>query len=159
MLKRKLLLLLASLVLIAGFFMIPVNARWGATVLGYWKDFQRQRKQVPDTETRLRQRFTNHYIISKKIADTVRKTGHPDPLVLLPPNNYFKKMGIDYPVPVSPVFYYFTGVRTTWANNADAMQADYYVRVRDKQIVLEPVTDRKALQDTIQAFLKLGITL
>jgi hypothetical protein len=158
MLKRKLLLLFVSLVLVTGFFLIPVNARWASTLISYWKDFKKQ-KNVLDEETRRRDRFGTHYTISKSIADSVRKAGRQDPLVLLPPNNYFKQMGMDYYVPVSPVFYYFTGMRSTWANNADAMKADCYVRIVNGKIVIEWVTDRKALQETIDAFQKLGVTL
>ena len=80
-------------------------------------------------------------------------------LVLLPPTTYFQKMGIPYRTPVSPVFYYYTGIKSVWANNPHAAEANAYVRVSNGRIVIEKVTDRKALQDTIAAFQKLGVYL
>ena len=80
-------------------------------------------------------------------------------VVLIPPTSYFSKMGVNYHVPVSPVFYYYTGIKTVWANNPHAAEANWYVRINNGQIVVEPATDKKALQDTIAAFIKLGVRL
>jgi hypothetical protein len=66
---------------------------------------------------------------------------------------------MSYWVPVPPTFYYYTGIKTVWANNPHAAEADAYVRVVNGKIIIEKVTDRKALQDTIVAFQKLGVYL
>jgi hypothetical protein len=155
---RRLLLFFISLVLITGFFLLPRNRQWAGTVFSYWNDFKRQKNRL-DIETRMRDRFRSHYIISKNIADSLRQRTQADALVLMPPNSYFKKMGVDYYVPVPPEFYYFTGVKTIWANSRDAITAGYYVRVSNGKVIVETVTNRKALQDTINAFQKLGVSL
>ena len=77
----------------------------------------------------------------------------------MPPHSYFKKMNVSYTVPLPPVFYYFTGMKTVWANNPHAIEADLYVRVKDGKIIIDSVKDRKALQDTIDSFIKLGVAL
>lgn len=157
-LKRRSILFLLSLIIISGIFLLPANREWASLVFSYWKGFQHQRNKL-DAETRMISRFGSHYTYSKAIADTLKQRGQENALVLMPPNSYFKKMGINYTVPVSPVFYYFTGIKTVWANNKNAIDANWYVRVSNGKIIVDPVTDRQALQDTIVAFQKLGVSL
>lgn len=135
-----------------------MNREWGETVYSYWNSFNSQKNKL-DTETRLRLRFGTDYTYTKQISDSISQKGMSANLILLPPTSYFRKMGISYHVPVSPVFYYYTGIRSVWANNPHAGEADAYVRIKDGKITIEPVTDRKALQDTIVAFQKLGVQL
>ena len=158
MYKRQLILLVASLALLFLFFLLPMNRRWYNTLVYYWNGFPAQKDNM-DTETRLRQRFGNHYTYTKVIGDSIKSKAGPDALVLIPPTSYFSKMGVNYHVPVSPVFYYYTGIKTVWANNPHAAEANWYVRVNNGRIVVEPATDKKALQDTIAAFIKLGVQL
>lgn len=159
MFRRKLLLFFCSLGLLCIFFLFPRNREWAGTVTGYWKNFGRQWNQ-PDKETRMRNRFRNNYIYSKNISDTLKKrTIDPDAVILMPPTNYFNKMGMKYHVPEPAVFYYYTGTKTVWANSPGAIHADWYVRVSNGAIILEPVTDRQALRDTITAFKNLGVSL
>ncbi|WP_315821984.1 hypothetical protein [Paraflavitalea speifideaquila] len=80
-------------------------------------------------------------------------------LVLMPPSNYFHKMGIKYHVPEPAVFYYYTGLKTIWANSKEAVQANWFVRVYQGEIIVDSVTDKKKLQDTIGVFQKMGVTL
>jgi hypothetical protein len=156
--SKKVLLLVVAVALLAAFFLLPMNRQWGRTVFSYWNDFTIQKNDL-STQTRLRQRFGTHYTYSVMIADSLSKKGMENSLVLLPPTTYFKKMGMDYWVPVPPTFYYYTGIKTVWANNPHAPEADAYVRVVNGRMVIEKVTDRKALQDTIIAFQKLGVYL
>lgn len=158
MYKRKLILFIASSALLFLFFLLPINKRWYNTLVHYWKGFPAQKEKM-DIETRLRARFGNNYTYTKIIGDSVKRKAGPEALVLMPPTSYFNKIGVRYQVPVSPVFYYYTGVRTVWANNPHAAEANWYVRVNNGQIVIEPATDKKALQDTINAFQKLGVHL
>lgn len=155
---RKLILFIISSALLFLFFLLPANRRWYNTLVVYWKGFPVQKENL-DTETRLRARFGNNYIYTKIIGDSIKRKAGADALVLMPPTTYFTKMGVRYHVPVSPVFYYYTGVKTVWANNPHAAEAGWYVRVNNRQIVVEPATDKKALQDSIAAFQKLGVHL
>jgi hypothetical protein len=156
--KRRLILFIASLILLAGFFLLPGNKVWGDKVISYWKEFQTQRKNT-GKENRLIKRFGNDYTFSTLIAGKMKKNGQQDALVLMPPTNYFTKAGLKYHVPEPAVFYYFTGVKTVWANSKEAINADWYVRVHDGKILLSKGNDKPSLQDTIAAFQKLGVTL
>jgi hypothetical protein len=156
--RRKVLLFFSGITLLILFFLLPTNREWAGTLLVYWNDFTTQKNNL-GTETRLQLRFGTHYTYTKLIGDSISKKGMGNYLILLPPTSYFNKMGVNYHVPVSPVFYYYTGIKTVWANNPHAAEADGYVRVSNGKIIIEKVTDRKALQDTIVAFQKLGVQL
>lgn len=156
--KRQLLLTLTALVLLAGFFLLPGNKVWGEKVISYWKEFQQQRKQTGE-EARLVKRFGNDYTFSVSIADKMKKNGQQQALVLIPPTNYFTRAGLKYHVPEPAVFYYFTGIKTVWANSNEAINADWYVHVNDGKILLSKGNDKPSLRDTIAAFQKLGVTL
>ena len=156
--SRRVLLFLSGIAFLTLFFLLPMNREWAGTVFSYWNNYTQQKNDL-NTETRLKLRFGTDYTYTKLIGDSITKKGLDKSLVLLPPTSYFKKMGVAYHVPVSPVFYYYTNIKTVWANNPHAPEADAYVRVSNGKIIIEPVTDRKALQDTIVAFQKLGVAL
>lgn len=157
--NSRFILFIISLLLIAGFFLLPPNREWLGTVFSYARDFQQQRNHL-DRETRMRKRFGNDYTFSQIIADTFARKGNKDAvLVLMPPTTYFTKMGIKYHVPEPAVFYYYTGLKTVWANSKEAVRAGWYVRVAQGKIIIDSVTDIKSLQDTIIAFRKLGVSL
>lgn len=148
-----------SLLFLAGFFLLPRNREWAGIVLSYARDFQQQYKHL-DRETRMRSRFGNAYLFSKQIADQFDRKGTKGKvLVLMPPTNYFTRMGVKYHVPEPAVFFYYTGLKTVWANSPEAIHAGWYVRVNQGKIMVDSVTDRKKLQDTIIAFQKMGISL
>lgn len=157
--KKPIILTLTVIAFIAAFFLLPRNREWAATVLSYWKDYQWQRDNT-DLETRMTKRFGNNYVFSKQIADMFEKRGTKDrALVLMPPSNYFTKMGAQYHVPEPAVFYYYTGLKTIWANSNDAIKANWYVRVSGNLLVVDSVTDLRAFRDTIAAFKKLRPSL
>src|SRR5215213_188004 len=126
--KRKIILFFISILLVSGFFLLPVNQKWmERRVLIYWKDFQKQKTKL-DIEQRKAGRYGTYYIYSRHIADFLEKRGGAEKvLVLIPPTAYFKANGVDYRVPEPAVFYYFTGIKTIWADSRDAIKANWYV--------------------------------
>lgn len=157
--KKRFILFIISLVLIVGFFLLPQNRTWSKAVLSYGRDFQNQQNHL-DRETRMRRRFGNDYTFSKDIANSFDRKGIKNKvLVLMPPTTYFMKMGIKYHVPEPAVFYYYTGLKTIWANSREAINAGWYVRVNAGKIIIDSVANKKDLQDTIVAFQKMGISL
>jgi hypothetical protein len=158
MLKKQLLLTFATLIFLTGFFLLPHNRTWGKKLIAYSRDFNKQRK-VMNEEVRLSKRFGNEYIYSKTIADKMRMNGQHDALLLMPPTSYFTKAGMQYHVPEPAVFYYFTGIKTVWAESKEAIKADVYVYVKDGQLILGKGNNKNILQDSINAFKKLGYTL
>jgi hypothetical protein len=152
-LARRIILLFGGMLSILLFFMVPPHKEWLKERIGqYWDDFLTQRDQQ-GLEQRKIKRFESHYTLSKQIADLLAQKGDKKSAwVLLPPTGYFKKNGIDYEVPDPGVFYYFTDIKTLSANNIQAIQANWYVRVHNKQIIVDSVTNRDSLKDTINYF-------
>jgi len=157
---RQLLLTLAALVILIAFFLLPQNRTWFTTkILVYWSSFKKQKDKL-DTEHRKTIRWGTDYTYSKKIADHFERNNSKDSvLVLLPPTNYFKAYGINYHVPEPAVFYYYTGLKTVWANSKEAVKANWYIRAKEGNIVIERPFNKQQLQDSILAFKKFGVSL
>ncbi len=155
---RKIILLVAGIAVILLFSCLPSNKTWlKERIFGYWNDFQAQKKQMVP-EQRMATRFTAQYTYSKYIADFFEKKGNKkNALVLIPPAAYFEKHGLNYPVPYPAVFYYYTGLRTIWANSPHATDANWYVSVRKQEIIIDSVTGKTMLNDTIAALKKYGL--
>jgi len=108
----------------------------------------------------MKKRFGNNYAFSKQIAGMFERRGTKDHvLVLMPPSNYFTKSGVQYHVPEPAVFYYYTGLKTIWANSNDAIKANWYVHARGNLLVVDSVIDQNAFRDTIASFKKLRPSL
>jgi len=159
MATRKWILFFAGIAFIVGFFLIPANRHWCSKVLSYWRDLPAEIRHT-SPEARLTKRFENDYTFSRYIAAKFDgRSDRQEVLVLMPPTSYFSKMGFRYHVPEPAVFYYYTGLKTIWANSPQAVDADWYVRVSEGKMAIDSVTDRKSLQDTITAWKKLGVAL
>lgn len=157
--NKQFVLFLIALIILSLFMLLPSSRQWAGKVLSYAKDFGWQRHHL-DRETRMRKRLGNSYIFTKQIAGQFERKGIKEQvLVLLPPTSYFTQRGVKYHVPEPAVFYYYTGLKTVWANSSQAIQAGWYVRVNEGKIIVDSVTDRQQLQDSINVFKKMGITL
>jgi len=150
---KSILLFAISILLITLFFLLPQNNDWERhTVLGYWMDFQKQKNKT-EPERRKVLRYGNAYTYSRVIASYFKQKNNLDkPLVLLPSEEYFKKQGIIYPVPEPAVFYYYTGLKTTWANSPLAEAATWYVHVVGNNIRVDSIRDAKTLREAISLF-------
>ena len=158
MAKKRLLLTALSVALLTGFFFLPENREWLKKVMGYGEDMFGQAKRL-DESARFTKRFGKDYTYSISIAANMRKNKQQDALLLMPPTLYFTKRGITYHVPEPAVFYYFTGIKTVWANSHKAIKADLYVHVKDGKILLASGDNKAALNDTILSFRQYPVEL
>ena len=157
--KKEAALLGISIFLLTVFFLLPRNQQWARKIFSYWQSFSYESKHT-SREERMQYRFGNDYVFSKAIADAFIRSGNYDTaLVVLPPAGYFKSKGIAYNVPEPTVFYYYTGLKTIWAASEQAIKAGWYVRANGRKLIIEQVTDRRQLQDTINMFRKSGSSL
>ena len=159
-LKTQVLLFLLSFLLMVIFFMLPRNNIWlRDRPLTYLKEALQQKDNL-DTEYRKQQRWGNAYTVSKQIAGLLGpEKNNTDMLLLMPPRDYFTERKIDYPVPEPAVFYYYTGVKTVWANSKEAINAKRVVRAVNGRLFIDVVTDNYRLADSLQVFRKYNITL
>ena len=142
------------------FFLLPKNHSWfDNRIVGYWNDFNFQRHET-ETEVRKIQRWGNSYIFSKQIAEYISKHGGADnALVLLPPTAYFKERNVEYRVPEPAIFYYYTGVKTTWVNSKIAGTANWMVAADYGELKIVPVANKKMLNDSLSIFNKYPVSL
>lgn len=157
---KNIILLLAAIALIAGFFLIPPHKKWlSGRLVPYWHDFLKQRNNL-DLEQRKQARFGYFYTCCKQIAApfAARKDKN-NILVLMPPTAYFKKAGIKYEVCEPGIFYWLTQVRTVPVTSVNATKANWYVHVKNNKILVDSVTDINSLRDTIAAMKKMAFPL
>lgn len=157
---KKIILLLAAIALIVGFFLIPPHKKWlSGRLVPYWKAFLKQRKQL-DIEQRKQERFGYFYSCCKQMtAPFATRPDKKDILVLMPPTAYFKKRGIDYVACEPGIFYYLTDIRTIPVASSNAIKANWYIHVENKKIIVDSVTDINSLRDTIAAMKKIAFPL
>lgn len=157
---KKLFLFFAATAGIVMFFIIPQNNEWlKDRIIGYYGQFP---QEISNTgiEHRMAYRFEGGYTCSKQIADFFNtRKNKSTALVLVPPTGYFEQQGIAYHVPEPAVFYYYTGLKTLWANSTNAASANWYVHVKDGKIVIDSVTNSASLKDTLTTFKKFNISL
>lgn len=151
---------MATIALIAGFFLIPPHKIWlSERLVPYGKDFLEQRKKL-DIEHRKQERFGYFYTCCKQMtAPFATRPDKKNILVLMPPTAYFKKAGIKYEVCEPGIFYYFTGIRTVPVTSSNALKANWYIRVENKKIIVDSVADINSLRDTIAAMKKMAAPL
>lgn len=150
---RKYLLSLAAVAALVLFFLLPPYKTWlEKRIYGYYKDFKKQKNNL-STEYRKAHRFGTHYTFSRQIADLFRSK--KDILVLIPPSAYFKQNGLNYEVPEPVVFYYFTGLRTVRVNSYNAAEANRIVTVKNRMLMVDSITDKAILKDSIALWKKL----
>lgn len=157
---KAFILLVAAIISLLIFFGLEPNKMWlDQRIMPYWEDYQEQKLNL-DLEERKLARYQTDYIFAKNVTGFFEKRGTADKtLVLLPSTDYFKAHGLQIHVPEPAIFYYFTGLRTIWANSPEANKANWYITARDGGLVFDSVTNQQALRDTIASFNKYKTSL
>lgn len=153
--RRRFFLLGVALVLLFLFFSLPRNWRFfQERVVRYSASLPYQFSHL-GVEERRRVRWGSAYTLSLAIDSIFRKKGiHDQVLVLMPPSAYFRAHGLAYHVPEPAVFYYYTGLRTTWVSSDLAYRANWYVRMQGRAMMIVPVKDPAAFRDSVEMFRK-----
>jgi hypothetical protein len=158
--RNSIVLTFLSGLLLVWFCLLPYNRQWfSQRIVGYWNDFLIQ-KNNPEPEYRKIKRWGSDYTVSKQIAGFFSNNdSSKNLLVLIPPSAYFKERKIDYHVPEPAVFFYYTGLKTTWINSTEALKANWMVTANNGVLKFVPVKDEKILLDSIAAFKKYPVGL
>lgn len=146
--SRKLLLTVISVLFLFFMFRIEAYKIWLETrVLDALTRIPSQLVYM-EPEERMAIRLGNSYVVSKNIAEHLRKLGAADTaIILLPPNEYIKKQNVDFPAPEPVVFYYYTGLRGLWTISSDVDKCNYAVVISEGgNMQLVPVTPHQLQQ-------------
>lgn len=157
--KQALLTLLSALIIFL-FFRIKIYNEWITTIINDEKKISIALNQL-DPEMRKTEWWGTSYIISKNILNYFRqnKFDEKNALILMPPNEYVITNKVDFAVPEPSKFYYYTGLKTVWANSPLAEKANYVVAIEDRELIIIPVPDKNALNTYLSEFRKYQITL
>jgi hypothetical protein len=157
---KTFILLVAAIISLLIFFGLEPNKMWlDQRIMPYWEDYKEQKLNL-DLEERKLARYQTDYLFAKNVTGFFEKRGTVNKtLVLLPPSDYFNAHGLQIHVPEPAVFYYFTGLKTIWANSPEANKANWYITVKNGGLVFDSVTNQQALLDTIASFNKYKISL
>jgi hypothetical protein len=152
---KAFILLIAVVFGLLMFFGLEPNKRWfNERIMSYWEDFKEQKLNL-DLEERKLMRYQTDYLIAKNVTGFFEKRGVAGKvLVLMPPTDYLKANNLDVHVPEPAVFYYFTGLKTIWANSPEASKATWFVSAKNGVLVFDSVTNKQILLDTIAAYNK-----
>jgi hypothetical protein len=153
-------LLVISVIALVIFFGLEPNKLWfNQRIMSYWEDYKEQKLNL-DLEERKLARYQTDYLFAQNVTGFFEKRGTANKvLVLLPPTDYFKAHGLDIHVPEPAVFYYFTGLKTIWANSPEASKANWVISANNGRLFFDSVINKQTLLDTIAAFNKYKISL
>jgi hypothetical protein len=111
------------------------------------------------TEHRKTARYGYSYLAYQELVKVFKTGKYKNPVVLLPPEKYFKDNKVKDIVIVEPaIFYYFTGYQAVWYNSADVKKANF-VLMPDGQgrVMLQQIGSENALNKLIDSFKKYKI--
>lgn len=157
---KSFILLVAAVIALLIFFGLEPNKLWfNGRIMSYWDEFKEQKLNL-DLEERKLVRYQTDYLFAKNVTGFFEKRGSAGKvLVLMPPTDYFKANNLNIHVPEPAVFYYFTSLKTIWANSPEASKANWYLTAKNGELVFDSVTSKQILLDTIAAFNKYKISL
>lgn len=114
-------------------------------------------------EERKEYRFGNLYMlvdyIKKNLDTTSFKT--KEPLILLPPNDYLKSVGVDaFSLPEPSIFYYHSGVKAVWTTSPNVEQANWVIiPAGANNVAFIPIRSKEELHQHLQTFSNFKPTL
>jgi hypothetical protein len=157
---KSFILLVTAVVALLIFFGLEPNKLWlNQRVIAYWDDFKEQKLNL-DLEERKLARYQTDYLFAKNVTAFFEKRGVAGKvLVLMPPTEYFKANNLEIHVPEPAVFYYYTSLKTIWANSPEASKANWFISAKNGGLVFDSVANKQVLLDTIAAFNKYKISL
>ena len=157
---KTFILLVASVISLLIFFGLEPNKIWlNQRIMLYWEDYQEQKLNL-DLEERKLARYQSDYEFAKTVTGFFEKRGTANKtLVLIPSSDYFNAHGLQIHVVEPTIFYYFTGLKTIWANSPEANKANWYITASDGRLEFDSVTNQHALRDTIASFNKYKFSL
>ena len=101
-------------------------------------------------------RFGTTYNAFKAMQKMLESTKSKDPVVLMPPDNYIRAMKVDGDVamPEPAVFYYFTGIRSVFANSPQRELADWVLVAENHRLWIRKIQSKKQRDSLVLQFKK-----
>ena len=151
---RQIVNLLATFFVIIIIFNIPVEKAWlNKRILVFNKDFYDEIERM-DLESRRVRRWASSYTAMVSISDYIKKNQTPDVLVLVPPDEFYKKRMPWLILPEPVVAYYFTGLRTTTKDCDDVLDAKGCILYRTDRFEYQPLEGQDEVRKVLELYEK-----
>lgn len=126
---RRVLLFFVSILFIYLFFNTEATHIWLEDRILPFRRHLQEDLQHMSLKDRKEIRWGGSYIGAQGLANYFRREHIKDPLVLIPPQEYFTRNGINISMPEPIVFYYYSGLRTTLPNSPYLYKAQYALAI------------------------------
>jgi hypothetical protein len=152
---KKGILLVVAIIILAFVYRVPLYNFWFKNNILNYKVILEQSKYM-GLEERKNIRFGNSYIMYRQMAEILKKQGGPDPIILLPPDDYIQQYGIkDFHIVEPLEFYYFTGLRAVTIESKDVERATWTLSpAKDQPLVLTRIPSAEELGKLIAVYKK-----
>jgi hypothetical protein len=154
--NKKIILTLASVVIILVFFSIPLNNTWFNEKIFNDNFSVQDQMQNTDVQYRMEYRFGSSYagyMSVKRMLDANKAT---DVLLLMPPVPYIHQEKVEggFESAEPAVFYYFTGIKSVCAISPNVHSANWVFVVENHKMWLRKVTNQQYLDNLVQLYKK-----
>lgn len=148
---NKLLLTIVSVFTIGLFLKTPAVGGWFDNLLmPNWRNLQELMDK--DLEERKLARWGNSYYASMFIKKYFDEHNIKDAVILFEPNEYYKKIDLDFKAPEPVTFYYFTGMRGMWMTSERIEEATHFVYINKKGIMMQKIGSREELNKILNIY-------
>jgi len=121
--------------------------------LQYWDDFRKESGNKASRQDILNERYGPVYSMCMQVKAIMEEKKIANPLILLEPNSYYQdSLHIPVRVPLPPVFYYYTGLKSVWMNSPDAGKANFLMRITKGGMNLEEITSPGQLRQILKDY-------
>ncbi|MCB9045998.1 MAG: hypothetical protein H6550_07650 [Chitinophagales bacterium] len=150
--NRQIIILLITTFVVIIYLNIPANKKWLENrILSFAEEIATQTEHMK-LEERKEIRWQSSYTAIVTITDFIKKQDKSDPLVLLPPQSYYKKIDARILIPEPVVCYYFTGLKTTTIKCKDVYKATGCLIHNGKEFIYQPLKDSTEVSKVIEIY-------
>lgn len=152
---KKINLTLISILCIISYFSIPYYRNWAEDK--FFAEGQGIEEQYPmlGLQQRMTYRFGKTYLMYLEIARMIRSTKDKNALLLMPRDSQLKEGKVRDFLSCEPaVFYYFTGLKSVFANSPAAKDVNWVVTIEHNQPNLRRITTPELRKQLLDTYLK-----
>lgn len=149
---KSIILTFVSIVIILIFTNMGFYKAWFQQKIFSFPEDMVKYEEYQTLEQRRRYRLGGPYIGMKAIKEYFVKHNVKDAVVLLPPDDYYKKYDANLVMPEPVICYLYGGLRTTRITCNDVNDANYCVLHNGTEFILQELANKDDLQKVIEHY-------
>lgn len=150
--SKQIVILVATIFAVIIYFNIPVNKAWLDNRILVFTDNIHEELNNRDLEFRRKRRWEAQYMGVTQVKATAEMYNIKEPLLLVPPPEYYQSIypGFTFPEPV--ICYYFAGLRTTTMTCEDVYKANCCLIIENGAMRIMPLQSKEEIDRVINIF-------